>query len=323
MWRSRLRRGLAAAAVAPVAVVGVQMWYLRFQFRLPPDAQGPLTGVCSPPAIKSKASAASQDATRQRNIIFLGDSVVTGVGCSAEASAERGPLMPRKVAEVLAQALGESISWTVIGETGADVGMARTRLLPLFAREVQRTRSAGQRIDAVVVITGLNDIKECFLFANPRRHPWNFEALMTSLLSSICELVQGVPCQLLVVGCPIDAVPRFNALWPLSVAVKGITGLWEDHKRLATEAAQAAQAARSAAAPEAGSAPVVRFLEPPPHMIAQLLDGAAYFASDGMHPNDAGYLVWGELIAQTLLSGLRASTASATPTSAVVAAISG
>ena len=36
-------------------------------------------------------------------------------------------------------------------------------------------------------------------------------------------------------------------------------------------------------------------------MVQQLLDGAKYFAADGMHPNDEGYVVWAELIAQRLL----------------------
>ena len=41
-------------------------------------------------------------------------------------------------------------------------------------------------------------------------------------------------------------------------------------------------------------------------MIQQLLGGAEgkppdYFAADGMHPNDKGYGVWADLIAQRLL----------------------
>ena len=35
----------------------------------------------------------------------------------------------------------------------------------------------------------------------------------------------------------------------------------------------------------------VSFLAPPPAMVAQLRAGADSFASDGMHPNDAGYRV--------------------------------
>ena len=35
-------------------------------------------------------------------------------------------------------------------------------------------------------------------------------------------------------------------------------------------------------------------------MVAQLR-GADYFAADGMHPNDRGYALWAEIIAQRLL----------------------
>ena len=166
---------------------------------------------------------------------------MTGVGCSAEASKHHGPVLPRRVAEVLAQELGASVSWRCIGETGADVSMLRSRLLPDLECEVRRASDAGQRVDAVVVMTGLNDIKECFLFARPSLHPWRFGTLLSSLLGSIRE-VSGAHCSLLVAGCPIDAVPRFNDLWPLSSAVRGVTKLWEDQKRMAAETAQAARA---------------------------------------------------------------------------------
>ena len=39
--------------------------------------------------------------------------------------------------------------------------------------------------------------------------------------------------------------------------------------------------------------------------VRRLLDGADYFASDGMHPNDAGYAVWADIIAERVLSELR------------------
>ena len=87
------------------------MWYVRFKFRLPPDACGPTAGIVAAPAGTASSS-------RQRNIVFLGDSIVTGVGCSAEASERDGPVLPRRVASILAQQLGASVSWTCLGETG-------------------------------------------------------------------------------------------------------------------------------------------------------------------------------------------------------------
>jgi lysophospholipase L1-like esterase len=287
-----LRRGLAAATAGPVAVLTAQMWWVRAKFKLPPDACGPLSGVCSP------AEGSAPPSGRARNIIFLGDSIVTGVGCTAEASEHHGPVMPRRVAAIIAQQLGERVNWTCLGETGADVRMLHSRLLPVLQQEARRVSDDGQRVDAVVVMTGLNDIKECFLFAQPVScHPWRFGALLTSVLTSVCESA-GAGCALLVPGHPIEATPRFNQFWPLSAAVRCVTCMWEDQKRRAAEAAHALAHDTSADC-------MVRFVEPPPAMVAQLLDGSGsldgYFAADGMHPNDAGYALWADIIAQRLL----------------------
>ena len=292
LWVAR-RAALSTVAAGAVLVAG-EAAYVRKKFHLPPDARGPLSGVCEPPGhgIHSSASAPPQ-----RHIVFLGDSLVTGVGCSAEASLE-GPVLPRQTAQVLAKELGQPVSWSCLGETGADVTMVRTRLLPRLHDEAQRVSDGGHQIDAVIVITGLNDIKECLLFANPRLHPWNFEKLMESLLWSIRE-VTGPHCSLLVAGCPIEAVPRFNDIWPLSLAVRFVAQLWENRKKSATDAARC----RSN---DTGIAEgVIQFVVPPPRTVQRMLDGAAYFASDGMHPNDAGYVVMGELLAGEILANWR------------------
>ena len=290
-WTRSLLRVAGAAAAAPVALCAGQMYYVRAKFKLPPDASGPLTGV---------ASIGPQKTKRRRNIVFLGDSIVTGVGCSVEASREHGPILPRRVAQLIAETIGEDVGWTALGETGADVRMMSARLLPSLQNETQRVRAIGERVDAVVILTGLNDIKECFLFAQPHtHHPWRFGSLLASLLGSICD-VADEPSAVLVAGTPVDAVPRFNKLWPLSAAMSGVCGVWENQKRVAAEAAQTARALLRQQEGQAAG-PVIQFLEPPPGMINTLLDGANYFAEDGMHPNDAGYAVWADIIATRLL----------------------
>lgn len=314
---------LTGAAVGGTSVVLFsQMWYVRMSFKLPPDASGPLQGVAHYEKPKGNTWwewlwSSSKVNGGRRNIVFFGDSIVTGVGCSIEASQEHGPILPRRVAQVIAQQIGEDVGWKVLGETGADVRMMTSNLLPLLEDEVRRVGTAGQRIDAVVLLTGLNDIKECFLFAQPRTHNhWSFGRALAELLGSICDTTGG-PCSVLVAGTPVDAVPRFNQFWPLSAVMSGVANLWEGQKRLAAEAAQAARIRlQPSALQQEASSPVartgrpqqsssidatVRFLEPPPSMVQQLLDGAKYFAADGMHPNDEGYVVWAELIAQRLL----------------------
>jgi lysophospholipase L1-like esterase len=123
---------------------------------------------------------------------------------------------------------------------------------------------------------------------------------MESLLCSVHEMA-GSPSTLLLAGCPIEAVPRFNDLWPMSAATRAITRLWEDQKRRAAEAAYA----RELAAGTGGGK--IAFVAPPPSLVRRLLDGVPYFASDGMHPNDAGYVVWAELLASELLATWKVS----------------
>ena len=86
MVLTAIRRLAAAAAAGPALVLTGQMWYVRAKFRLPPDACGPLTGEAPAPSNDHEAAAAASTARRRRNIVFIGDSIVTGVGCSAEAS---------------------------------------------------------------------------------------------------------------------------------------------------------------------------------------------------------------------------------------------
>ena len=200
-------------------------------------------------------------------------------------------MLPRRVAELLAKELGVSVRWRVLGQTGASVSKMREEMLPSLRSEAERAHSAGERVDAVVIMTGLNDIKDCLLFANLSLHPWKFALLLCSLLSSVREAVGG-QCSLAVSGVPIDAVPRFNEHWPFSAACKGITGLWEAKKKEATEEMGAHGAS---------------YLVPPSNVVDILRSGSGtvYFAADGMHPNDAGYALWADLLAQHLLSDMQ------------------
>ena len=82
-------------------------------------AGGPaLTGAPSPAASAGRAPAPPSP-RRRYNLIFLGDSLVTGVGCS---SAD-GPAFPRAVASRLAQLLGVDVRWQCHGVNGGDTRM--------------------------------------------------------------------------------------------------------------------------------------------------------------------------------------------------------
>ena len=137
-----LRRFAAAAsatAVGAVGVIGSQAYYVKANFRLPPDASGPNSGT---------VGFASEQPAVRKNIVFFGDSLVTGVGCSSQD----GPIMPRRTAEMLAQGWGVDVCWTALGETGADVQELRGRLFPSLRTEVARCRRDGERLDVVVVM---------------------------------------------------------------------------------------------------------------------------------------------------------------------------
>ena len=63
------------------------------------------------------ARAASAAAAPMRRIVFLGDSLVTGVGCAPDGG--KGPALPRACAALIARALSVDVQWVAIGETGA------------------------------------------------------------------------------------------------------------------------------------------------------------------------------------------------------------
>ena len=166
---------------------------------------------------------------------------------------------PRKAAR-------RGVSWKCVGETGTDVRMLQTRMLPKLRDEVQRVDGAGQRVDAVVVMTGLNDIKECFLFAQPSLHPWFFGRALASLLTEVCEIA-GAGCACIVPGHPIEVTPRFNQFWPMSWVVPAIVRMWEDQKRVAAETAQAQEDTTIASST---ARCLIEYLQPPPHMVAMM-----------------------------------------------------
>ena len=220
---------------------------------------------------------------------------------------------------------------------GADVKSLHEVLLPSLRVEVERVSRAGERIDAVVIICGLNDMKAPFLRANPSLHPLRFAENLDGLLESVSE-VAGTQCTVLLPGVPFGCAPRFSRIWPLSTVVAAVGDVWEAQKRkvaqrvdqlrrvqahtlegrLAIEQRGGAGGSAAAYAPlgcAAGSGAAAMkvesptsaavgaascFLEPPTS--AEIVP--AMFCEDGMHPNDTGYSLWGERIAQRLLQML-------------------
>ncbi|EOD10820.1 hypothetical protein EMIHUDRAFT_248192 [Emiliania huxleyi CCMP1516] len=279
MLRSRqlLRSAFRAAGAAlggTAGVVACQVAYVRLSFQLPPDATGPTSGTASAAALRSSGT--------RRNIIFLGDSLVTGVGCDAEAG--EGPTLPRRVAELLSGRLGVDVGWLALGETGADVGTLTERLMP----QVARCGAQGERLNPHAFAGRLRGV---------------VEAVRTSVGDECAVLLPGVSVEG-VPSCPLAprqrwrepcrpsprfaaGVPRFEPFWPLSTCIARAAGMWEEQKRtVAHEMSVAGQ--RVAFSAQAG----------------RLLPTRDIFCRDGMHPNDRGYAIWAELVAEDLLSAM-------------------
>ena len=138
----------------------------------------------------------------------------------------------------------------------------------------------------------------------PSKHAFSFGAGLAALLSSIRALA-GDHCALLVPQTPIERSPRFLDHWPLSLAVGAVSWLWERQKQQAVAVCAASHDAAVDARDAPGAPPpsaTVRYADAPAHMMTQDM-----FAADGMHPNELGYTVWGDLIAQRLLPMIRES----------------
>ena len=193
--RQLLRVGAGVSAGVVVAAVG-QGQYLNTQYAIreklkPPS--GPFTGIAkylaeaqplqrfrssgsavaaSTTSIRDAARAAANScssaprAPKKKNILFVGDSLVCGIGCT---DAERGPTLPRRCAEAIAKQLHVDVQWTAIGEVGADV-RGLNLLLPAVGQEVRRAQEMGGDIDVVVVVVGLNDIKKAYQSATGASH---------------------------------------------------------------------------------------------------------------------------------------------------------
>lgn len=292
MFRS-LRRFAWVASSSAVGLTICEVVYVRLSFRLPPDPRGPMSGVEKAPG--------SAEKSRKRHIVFFGDSTVIGVGCSEEAGSN-GPVMPRSCASLIAKEIGEDICWTVMGETGADVKVLQNHWLPSFERLTEQLHAVGEHVDVVVVLCGLNDVKECCLHARPlTRNPVEFRNNLEDLLVSLRKAA-GRHCTLLVPEEPMGESPRFAKLWPLSSAVRLVAFLWDSQKREACVRLAHRDPISKPAETRLMFSSTVAHLQMPTVM------RPTFYCADGMHPNDHGYQAWGEVLAGRLLANLASVT---------------
>jgi len=287
------------------------------------------------PEHQQPAAPAHRPPRPRRNILFVGDSLVTGVGCDADS----GPTMPRACAEFLSRALRVDVKWTAIGKTGADVAGLKEKLLPAVGSAVKQAQEGGDRIDLVVVVCGLNDFKRAYQGVG--RTASSFRATLSEFVAAI-HLETGVECTVVLPALPVHLAPVFAGDMPGPYAARlllaNVAALWDEQKVALTrrweqedhrlKEALASRLRQAADAIDGGDGQQAMGAVMSAHADACVVSGGAssgggggrisfvrnnspaddawwsereYWARDGIHPSNKGYAVWGEHIAQSIV----------------------
>jgi lysophospholipase L1-like esterase len=142
---------------------------------------------------------------------------------------------------------------------------------------VDKLKSEGSdgRVHVLVLMCGLNDFKV------PRSTPGVFGADLEALLREIRDIT-GPTTLFILPGLPLEATLAFPT--PLHHLACAVGSLWDEQKR-----ALASAAGR------------VVFVPPPP---LSTVGGAvrSLLSEDLVHPNAAGYTLWGQHLAQAAWS---------------------
>eukprot|EP00434_Breviolum_minutum_P032043 symbB.v1.2.028337.t1/scaffold2997.1/size65663/1 len=316
-WRHWRTVSVATSSIIGVAasIAFKQAWDLRSQWKSvrmrAAACLGPTEGLEGPKQLPSGCSGtwANRQDTQQRPILllFLGDSLVSGVGAQASGAPVPAAL-PRNVAAHLADRLGE-IRWAAVGITGADVekltavGLPRlrekveqvkefqTQPVSAFAKEVKvadldwedmnkmsKESSQANKVAPeviVVLVAGVNDF---------RRFRLGYRLRLRRLVNDLRNLVGEVRAVYLP-ALEIADAPMLQR-YPLKLFLMPLCRLWEREKRKAIGWCENAQ--------------VLPFPLPPPGVQKE-----AFFSADLMHPNEVGYDWWARSLAEQIHQELR------------------
>jgi lysophospholipase L1-like esterase len=191
-------------------------------------------------------------------LAVLGDSTAAGVGATRHRDALAGML-----GAAVAGRTGRAVSWRAVARSGATSRTARD-LVPGLV-------DGGWRPDVVVVVVGVNDLK------NLRRlRDWDRD--VAALLAAIDERSGKAP----VIICGMAPVSRFPALPQPMRAVMALRARAMDHvlRRLAGD----------------------RHVPVDPQII-----GSGFFAEDGFHPSSSGYRAWAGQLAGPVAQAVASS----------------
>jgi len=287
--------GVTAPLVGGIGLIAtVIAQAIRFQkeYHQLPAAEGPRSGVALSPTMRQqlRQSAAGASSPREEDslysVIFIGDSLVAGVGCRGDA----GPALPQAVAQAISEKVDRPVQWHALAVDGGDVNELHAELLPkledvLVELELGRQRQGrppGPRIDVVVLVCGLNDWKRVPL--EPASHtPDKFQRDLARLCDGIHKIV-GTRVPIILPALPMQWCMAFPQ--PLKTVLVSVSNVWDSRK--------------DAIGRKAGN---VDFLAAPNVQIP-LEQLGRMLGADGVHPNERGYKIWGEHMAEQILKRL-------------------
>ena len=130
-------------------------------------------------------------------------------------------------------------------------------------------------------MVGLNDLKKAY-----RGRQFTASAFRSELegLVRTTQQAAGEQCVVVLPALPVHRAPVFDQMWPLQPFLHGLAALWDDQKRSLAHSLRRVRFVQNAEGTEWWAS-------------------ARYWAADGIHPNDEGYRIWGEHIAQGVLDG--------------------
>ncbi|CEM01818.1 unnamed protein product [Vitrella brassicaformis CCMP3155] len=210
----------------------------------------------------------------KKRILFVGDSLVTGVGCEPER--REGPMLPRAVSRFLAHRLKTEVEWKALGYIGGDTKALHRNLVPKIQAEV-----AQERVDIVVLICGLNDFKKII---TDFRGAKAFRDDLGDLVRAVRQTV-GDECEIFLPFLPVEFCGAFRVK-PLYYFIMLLMDRWDSQKRAVADSN------------DYGKVDVVG---KPPGFLAHV---PGLTAPDGVHPSDLGYRAWGEHIGKYLAAKL-------------------
>jgi lysophospholipase L1-like esterase len=239
-------------------------------------------------------------------ICVIGDSLVVGLGtvnvfdknknstlakCRIErldpSPATESPEFPLVFARTLATLQRSPVSWRSAGVDGGSVPDINDFCFGV----IQEETAQGRPPDVVVIICGINDLKQFVT------KPWgaysarSFRRSLAKLITDIREISPG--CKVLLPGLPTQMFHKNSPLniFPLAFFLDTIVGFFDSQKKLVADCFPSKD---------------VMYLGLSASEIAYWYhdESKSLIAADGVHPNKRCYALWAEFMAKGLYSTL-------------------